>query len=97
MSSKPAADAAFAYSCVAPEFEFEYAIDAGAVTLPSIDRWWSVRTKDIQITVSFDPIDTLMLARLKGITQKTSSRLKERIPGVDLFKLNPLQLLLTLF
>jgi hypothetical protein len=36
MSSKPSAAAAFAYSGIAPEFEFEYAIDAVAVTLPSI-------------------------------------------------------------
>jgi hypothetical protein len=97
MSSKPSAAAAFAYSGIAPEFEFEYAIDAGAVMLPSSGRWWSVRTKDFATTVSFDPVDTLMLARLKEITQKTSSRLTERIPGVDPLTFTPLQLFLTLF
>jgi hypothetical protein len=45
--------------------------------------------------VSFDPVDTLMLARLKEITQKTSSRLTERIPGVDPLTLTPLQLFRT--
>jgi hypothetical protein len=45
----------------------------------------------------FDPVDTLMVARLKEITQKTSSRLTERIPGVNPLTLTPLQLFLTLF
>jgi hypothetical protein len=70
MPSKPAAAAAFAYSGVAPEFEFEF---------------------------SFDPVDTLMLARLKESSQKTRSRLTERIPGVDPLTLTPMQLFLTLF
>jgi hypothetical protein len=97
MSSKQAAAAAFAYSVVAPEFEFEYATDAGAVTVPSSGRWWSVRTKDFSTTVSLDPVDTRMLGPLKEISQKTRSRLTERIPGVDPLTLTPMQLFLTLF
>jgi hypothetical protein len=56
ISSKPSAAAAFAYSGIAPEFEFEYAIDAGAVTLPSSGHSWSVRTKDFATTVSLTPL-----------------------------------------